>query len=125
MHIVKPGEVIQYISPPQMNKFAAYLKEREGVELLETDDGFAIFNIKGEECYIRDIYVWPELRQKGIASRLADEISSIAKLAGCKILTGSVCPTLKGSTTSIDVLRGYGFKLHSATNNLIFFSKDL
>lgn len=119
------SEVPKQDSLKEMTKFANYLKEREGVDLIETDQGFAIYNISRDECYIRDIYVFPEFRKQGVASSIADLVCVKARLAGCKILTGSVCPTTKGSTTSLDVLRGYGMKLHACSNNLIMFSKEL
>ena len=119
-----PNE-IEKLDVMPMTLFAAYLKEREGVNLLETDKGFAIYVITGNECYIRDIYVKPEFRKEKVASHLADLICEKAREAGCKVLTGSVCPTTKGSTASLQVLLGYGMRLHSATANLIIFIKDL
>lgn len=109
----------------KMSAFAAYLKEREGVDLIETEWGFAIYAITGAECYIRDIFVYPEYRKHGLASEIADKISAIAREAGCKLLTGSVAPGANNATISLDVLRGYGMKLHSISGNIIFFSKDL
>ena len=110
---------------PKMGKFASYLKEREGVNLIETDKGFAIYSITGEECYIRDIWVSEEHRKAGVASAIADQVVIKAKEAGCKLLTGSVCPAANGSTASLKVLLGYGMKLHSSAPNLIIFTKDI
>lgn len=105
--------------------YALYLKERENLEVLETIEGFAVYAIIKEECYIRDIYIQPEYRQKGAASKIADAIAIIAKEKGCKILTGSVDPIAKGSTESLKVLLGYQMSLHSISNGLIFFTKVL
>ena len=107
-----------------MYQLAAYLREREGVESLIKDEGFATYIITGEECYIRDIWVHRDFRKTNIASRMADEISEIAKKFGCTHLTGSVCPTAKASTDSLRVLLAYGFQLHSSAPNIIFFRKD-
>lgn len=102
-----------------------YIKERENVEVLETTEGFATYSIKQPECYIKDIYVKPEFRQKHIASKLADKISVLAREMGCKYLTGSVSPITNNSTESLKVLLGYGFRLHSSQHNIIYFIKDL
>ncbi len=108
-----------------VSKFAAYMKEREGVETLETKDGYATYIITGEECYIRDIFVLPSSRRKHVASHIADKISEIARANGCKYLTGSVCPTANESTTSMKVLVGYGMRLLCSKENLIFFKKEI
>lgn len=109
----------------QMSKFAAYIKEREGVDLIETEWGFAIYVIQKQECYIRDVFVYPEHRRSRECYGIADQIVAIAKEAGCTLLTGSVSPGTNNATASIEVLIGYGMKLHSSLNNLIFFSKDI
>lgn len=108
-----------------MHKIAAYFKEREGVESISFDGGFATYIISGEECYIRDIYVEKDYRNRYLASKMADEITKIAKKAGCKYLTGTVMPSANNSTDSVKVLLSYGFKLHSAIQNGIFFRKEI
>lgn len=105
--------------------FISYMKEREGAEIYETEKGFATYIIKDAECYIKDIWVKPDFRQSKVASQLADKIVEIAKSNGCKYLTGSVCPSANHSTESLQVLLGYGMKLHSSTQNLIWFTKEL
>lgn len=108
-----------------MHQLAAYLKEREGFDSIITEKGFASYIISGEECYIKDIWVHQEYRNQYIASKIADDVSEIAKKAGCKYLTGSVSPAAHMATDSVKVLIAYGFKLHSAVNNGIFFRKGL
>ena len=122
---LKDSNMLEEQSSNSMSQFAAYLKERENVELLETNTGFAIYLINGKECYIRDIWVKPECRQKGVASAIADQIAIKAKEAGCTFLTGSVSPTANNSTQSIQVLIGYGMRLHSSSAAGIIFIKDL
>lgn len=108
-----------------LSKFAAYLKEREGVDLLETKEGYATYTISEQECWIKDIYVIPEYRNKHVASNIANKIANKAKQLGCKKLYGTVCPSAEGSTVSIKVLLAYGFKVNSSVSNLIAFVKDL
>lgn len=108
-----------------ISKFAAYIKEREGFEVIESKQGFIIYLIQGDECYIRDVYIYPDSRKVGFASELADKVSAIAKKKKCKFLSGTVQPSKEGSTTSLMVLLGYGMRLHSASQDLIIFKKDL
>lgn len=104
---------------------AAYIKEREGFESLITDEGFASYRILGEECYLKDIYVYPDYRKQGVASEIADEIAALAKKEGCKFLTGSVCTTAKNPTDSTAVLIAYGFKITATVQNGILFRKEI
>lgn len=108
-----------------MQQLAAYLKERQGLDSIVRDEGFAAYKINGDECYIQDIFVFPDYRKTGVASELADEIARIAISRGCKFLTGSVDTTANGAHASVLVLLAYGFKIHSAVQYGIFFRKDL
>lgn len=105
--------------------YAHYLRERTSIEIIETDFGFITYSIEAEECYIRDLFILPMHRHAHMAKDLADKVLEIAKTKNCKYLTGSVCPTTKGSDSSVKVLMAYGMKLHSAINNLIIFKKDI
>ncbi len=108
-----------------MNKLSLYLKERENVDSIETEFGFCTYIINGDECYIRDIWIEPKYRQLKVATNLADKVAEIAKIQGCKYLTGTVSPRANNSTESLRVLLGYGMKLIDSNVNLIIFKKDL
>lgn len=105
--------------------YAQYIAEREGKEILETEHGFATYLIRGLECYIEDLYIKPEHRESGLASKMADEIAIQAKERGCKYLLGSTVVEAQGSTTALKVLLAYGFKLAKAEANMIWLTKEL
>lgn len=108
-----------------MSLYADYMKEREGIDTVEVDDGFATFNIDQDICYIINIYVRPEVRRSGVASEIADRVTDIAKRSGCRTLLGSIDPKTNGSTESMQGLFAYGFKLRYLDGPLIFLSKDI
>lgn len=109
-----------------MSLYKEYLEEiHNGKSTVEDDKGFASYWIRGEECYIEDIYVKKEFRKENIASSYADRITAIAVENGCKYLSGSVVPNANNATKSLKVLLGYGFKVHSSQNNFILFIKEL
>lgn len=105
--------------------YTDYIKEREGLEVLETESGFIAYKIGGKECYIKDIYVLPEKRQSRVASDMADLVTSRAKEQGCEFLTGSVCPSANQAHRSLLVLLGYGMKLLKAEKDMIYFVKRI
>jgi len=108
-----------------MSLYAQYIKELGQGEILETPWGFGTYFFSGEECYLQDVYIIPEMRKQNKASDIAATIEAIAKKKGCKKLLGSVVPTNKNSTSSLKVLLAYGFTLKSATQNFILFEKEL
>lgn len=108
-----------------MHQLAEYFKEWEGFDSIVTDDAFASYRIVGEECYIREIWVRPELRKTGLASDIADQIAVIAKERGCAFLSGSVNTLGNKPTESTKVLLAYGFKISGAVPNGILFKKEL
>jgi GNAT superfamily N-acetyltransferase len=78
--------------------YAQYLTERTNKEILEAPTGYAVYYDLGDYCYIEDIFVIPEARKLGVASEIANQIVSKAKLRGKHKLLGSVKPSAKGST---------------------------
>lgn len=105
--------------------WAEYIMEREGFSVYETDKAVATYKISGEECYIKDIYVSKNHRRSGEAFLVGDKITEIAKINGCKRLTGSVVPSLNGSSESLAGLLKYGFKLHSCVQDTIYLVKEI
>jgi predicted GNAT superfamily acetyltransferase len=105
--------------------YAQYIQERLGKHIVESDKGFATYYFINEGVYIEDLYVVPEARQSGEATRLADEIASIAKQKGYTKMYGSVKPTSKNSTTSLKVLLAYGFELLEAGPDAVILVKGI
>lgn len=105
--------------------YAQYILEREGFEIIEDEHGFATYRIKGEECYLRDVFIKPEFRQTGVGRSYVEKISDIAKVAGCKLLTTTACPFSEGVTESVTAILKVGFKIHSTGADRIVFYKGL
>jgi ribosomal protein S18 acetylase RimI-like enzyme len=108
-----------------MSHYSSYIKERSGLEVLESEYGFVTYKFRHPDCYIQDIYVVPEKRQSGIAAEMADKVADIAKSKGYKILTGSIDYRANGADISEKVLRGYGMKPYVTEGSLTYFFKEL
>jgi ribosomal protein S18 acetylase RimI-like enzyme len=109
--------------------YAAYLEERTEDRCYQTVEGFVTYRIiygqAHASVYIIDIYVKPEFRRGGAAAKMADTVVERARQLGCKELLGTVVPSTKNSTTSLQVLLGYGMQLSGANNDLVIFRKDI
>ena len=109
-----------------MEQYKRYLEElHPGKSVYSDERGFAVYWIRGEECYIEDIYVEREHRKSRGSHALADAVAKLAHEKDCKYMTGSVVPSANGATLSLKMMLSYGFKVHSAENNLILFIKEL
>lgn len=103
-----------------------FLKEQTGSEFFVNEKGFVEYCFPNDqECYIPNIYVKPEFRREGAAKCLADKVAVIARGLGIKSLIGSVTLSARNVDRSIDVLRGYGMSLHSASPSMLIFKKEL
>lgn len=106
--------------------WADYLKEREGKETIAAPGkGFIVYKIVGDECFICDAYTVPHHRSSRVCWDLADKVSDIAKRAGCKLLTASICPSLPGASVSMQAQLSYGFKIVKASEDWIVLAKEL
>lgn len=108
-----------------MSLYGDYIKERLGKEIIEDENGFATYYFVNDSTYIENIYVIPEARKLGIASKYADKIAEITLERGYTRLYGSVVPSASGATESLKVLLSYGFQIESAAQNFIVLVKDL
>lgn len=107
--------------------YSQYLLERTDDRIIETVHGFVTYRYLEDEkkVYITDIFVESNSRKNGLAAHLADLVVKEAKEKDCKELIGSVVPSLKNSTISMQVLLGYGMSLQSASHDFVIFKKDI
>ncbi len=105
--------------------YAKYIKEREGAEIIELDEGFLSFQTSGEECFLKDLFILPEFRKEHVGARLVDELEKIGKERGCKIITGVICPAAQGATTAMLGAIKIGFSIHSSGVNQIFITRGI
>lgn len=102
-----------------------YSKERWGYDSIECDFGFALFEIKGEDLLIQDVYVKPELRGDKKAVSLMDRVMKEGNLRKCNRAIIQIWTSDKGATRTMDCVIGYGFKIAEASNNRILLVKEI
>jgi ribosomal protein S18 acetylase RimI-like enzyme len=111
-----------------LSLYADYIREREGIEVieLENDLGFFLYTfIPNNICYILDIYVKPEHRRNHIGISIYNKLEVIAKERGCIKIQASIIPSKKNSTFSLNGALANGYKLISTQNDYILVSKDI
>lgn len=107
------------------SQLAQYFKEISGKDIVESDKGFVTYMFLEDGCYIQDAYILPKHRNTGECSKFVNKIEMIAKEKGFKRLYTTVRPSANGSTASLCVAIGLGFKLKFSHNDAIVFEKDI
>lgn len=67
-----------------------YMKEREGLDVLEVEHGFIMYAKLENQWYITDFFVRPEYRNKGVGQFLWAKFCNMAKEAGAKSVAGTL-----------------------------------
>ena len=107
-----------------MSLYGDYIKELHGREEVEGDGWFVTFEIKKPYCYLIDMYIVPEKRNKGLGLELNSIIEGIAKQKECnKILTSVDINCIKDD--NIKLIKKCGYKLFKENKKGLFFIKDI
>lgn len=93
-----------------MELYAQYRREKDNAEVIYDEEGFIVFQIVGDLCHIGEIYVRPEYRNQGVASKMARLAIDAAKQKGCKSLTCTILFDRGTPEENIRKLEAWGFK---------------
>lgn len=102
-----------------------YIKERENKEIVETDFGFALYEVDKNVIYLSDIYVVPEQRNAKKVYEIADIVTTIGRERNCNILMGSIDPKLDTADRSRKVLSNYGYVFVGHNSGLDWYKKEI
>ncbi len=111
-----------------MELFAQYISERLDQGIVDIPgQGFATFKIERPVVYVADVYVVPELRKTGLASKMVDQIADLGKKQGCSVIKTTVQINTNNSDISETAILAYGFEFDFflAEKNLKVFKKDI
>ena len=93
--------------------------------VLETDYGFMTYNKIGKILQLEEIYIRPESRRKGLASKFYDEADHIGKELGCNEIKGSIIIGTNNAEKSMNCLLKNNFKLHYTDGIMIYLKRDI
>ena len=104
--------------------YAQYLKERQEAEILENENGFIIYKINQDECFIIDMFIRPEIRGLGQGNDLVRHLKQIAIANGCKAITANIHLADKNANKTLLAGLHAGFKVIRAENNILLICMD-
>lgn len=110
-----------------MQKYANYLKEREGMDLIESNEGFVVYTVYNDinTLYIAEIFVEKEYRGSLAAYRLYQKCIKAAKENYCDRILGTVDISTVGYELSERLMKRLKFEFQKKQGNLIFYELRL
>lgn len=108
-----------------MSPEAQYQKELWGYETLENEKGFIRFQVHEKHVFLADIWVAPDFRREGEASRLTRQVEDLALEQGKQHLVSRVDVTQGGASASLAGHLAYGFVPYGAESGKIWLKKGV
>lgn len=108
-----------------MEKYKAYIKERENLELYEDDNGFFTYKVEEGVFFISDLFVLPEYRNSGVGEKYARKIEDFAKEHGCEILVCTTCLDATNWEQSHKYIKSNGYYEVNVQGPMVYYKKEL
>ncbi len=108
-----------------LSKYARYIREKAGHELIENDFGFITYEVGESFVHIHDLWVDPDFRVKGYGSDLVGMVIEQGKINGCKYLTASLQLNANNITETLKAQLHYGFLVVGGNENEIKLAKEI
>lgn len=105
--------------------YARYHEERSGAKILECEDGFLVYRITGEECFIVDMYIAPEKRKSLLFKKMMDELEILAKSSGGTLITANIFIDDPGASNTLIAVLKYGFRVTGTGNGVLLVAKEI
>lgn len=104
--------------------YARYAEEKYGLRTLETEFGFVTYKLTETVCHVETMYVVPEARRQGAATRLMDlvahDLPDSVRFLSCEVDTAA-----KHGEQSFVAVQSYGFEVLKTQGSQIIMVKYL
>lgn len=107
--------------------YNAYVKEKESLETLTTEAGFAAYNINkvAKILDIGDFYIKPEFRNGLKSTELFNKVKDLARENGLKKITCCVITQHNKPEESLYVVLRHKFKFSHIMDGVIYFYQNI
>ncbi len=105
--------------------YKAYLLEREGLEVLETDHGFLVYKLMEFCAYISDYYVDPDHRKSGIGYKMADCLFELCKEKKTPTVYCQIDNLANGVELSRLTIERYGFQRIGEEGSIVHYKMEV
>lgn len=108
-----------------MNLYAAYVKEREGKDVLKNENGFITYKIIGQELFLADMFLVKKARGSEVVSQFIEKLVQIGKDNKCSHISANIHLADSGANRTLKAALKLGFKLINANNNILVIVKEV
>lgn len=105
--------------------YAKYIKDREELVILENEFGFITYKISGKECFLANMYIDENQRQKGKGRELISQLSEIAHAKSCDVISANIHINDKNASKTLLAALIVGFKIARAEYGTLLIVKDI
>ena len=107
--------------------YSAYVKEKERLETLSTEVGFAAYRINkvANILDIGDFYIKPEFRNGFKSTELFTKVKELAKESGVNRITCCVVTTHNNPEDSMYAVLRHKFKISHMGDGVIYFYQNI
>lgn len=105
-----------------------YFKEEFGLDTIENEHGFIMYELAGEECYLAHMFVRPESRKTFAGKKLFTLLTKVAKNNNCKFISTWVSTgpaRIEKSTKLLRCHTALGFNIHGVKGNDVLLAYPL
>lgn len=103
--------------------YAQYIKERQGLSILENENGFIIYKLTEQECFIQDMFVQKEYRRAGVGKDLLNRLKDIA--CGCDVILANIWLWDPNCNITLAGALACGFRVNRMNDGFIQIILDL
>lgn len=110
-----------------MSLYADYVRERNRWDVIENDDGFLAYQFGEGVCWVRELFIVPEKRNKHRARAMLDALAEQCAKKDVRFFYATVCPYARDSDAVLTMALKYGFKLNDVdpVGRVVVLRKDL
>jgi len=105
--------------------YAKYVYERLEASIVENEFGFIVYNSKGEDAFIIEMYIDDSVRSTGKGKALLALFCDRCKQNGIKRITANIFLADKNSSDTLAKSIATGFKVFQAHNGCISVIKGV
>ena len=103
--------------------YAKYIKNRQGLEILEGSHGFLTYKTDKDECFLADIFVEENMEGKIEAKHLFARLEEIARNKSCSHISANIHVSDKRASKTLQTALRYGFEVFGAEAGVLLIIK--
>lgn len=107
------------------SNYGRYIKEREGLDVLEGDNYFIIYKMNESQCFIYDMWVDPECREQGKGTKAISRLEQLMLNLQRSVILADIYLKDPNHKTTLMAAFSWGFNIVEANNNFISIARNI